>query len=306
MAIGIAAAGVVVATPGVSVANPACSIGGNYRPGQMSTYDQLAGIRGAITDPGGAQLLGSPGNEFYQEHLLAWMEELNEHPKGPCGAGNSMCWIQVGVGMGEVGANYGPCYTYAKNYTGLWQIYFEGIGAGGVANCVDEYFPNIQIRQNSSPNFTLSYDGGVGYTGQPQFEAYVIDRSGHYVFVDSGELYYPANHVLAAAEIGSGVSEACPSLTNGFPYQHFGTGYQGGYSDVSLLKVENLTSAFEVWGAHRITTVQRRTATTHIGIRQCPAPHEAHFELMARRHRHHPDGRRFKDGWPAGVRQPLT
>lgn len=36
----------------------------------------------------------------------------------------------AGVGMGEVGANYGPCYTYAKNYTGLWQVYFEGIGAG--------------------------------------------------------------------------------------------------------------------------------------------------------------------------------
>lgn len=127
-------------------------------------------------------------------------------------------------------------------------MYFEDIGAGGVGNCDDAYYSNIPIRQNGWPSFYDYFDGGVGYTGQPQFQAAVVDMNGNYRYINTGELYQNLDHAEATAEIATPAGN-CPSLTNGLPYQHFGATYTGTVTPTTALYLNPDNSGnYEEWG----------------------------------------------------------
>jgi len=213
---------------------PHCNPSTYYWGAQESNADDFSGIQGTVTDPGVSTVQGNSSNQDDGgQHLLEWMELLNlTIPHGhTCGAANTSCWQQMGVGMGYScwgGYNCDSSNNYT-NYTNNFQVYYEDVGAGGADNVNDNFYPSIPIQQNAAPWFTLFYDGMDGYTGSPQDDGFVIDDTGAEDYVNQGELYEVYVHVEASeeAEMGTDSVTTCPTLTNGSPYQNFGTDYYG-------------------------------------------------------------------------------
>lgn len=161
---------------------------------------------------------------------------INLQPSGPCGdggVGTGECWVQIGMAMGEFDENSNcqvpppPPLSQRVNFTNNWEIFFEDIGAGGINNCYDKYYTGGQwsISQDSTVEFHVTYDGGTGYTGQPQFQAYAKG-----MYVNSGELYSTIDHAKASSEAYTGNTTLCPYLTYGPPYLHFGTDISGNFT----------------------------------------------------------------------------
>ena len=125
----------------------------------------------------------------------------------------------------------GPAYNLSSNY----QVFFEDVGAGGVYNCRDFFYPNgaWTINQDSAIPFEVTYDGGVGYTNEPQFQAYALGMP-----LNTGELFSTIDHAYALAEAYTGQTSGCPDLAEDPPYQNFGTDANGNYDygqyDLSL------------------------------------------------------------------------
>ncbi|MHB1819759.1 MAG: hypothetical protein ACYCO9_17235 [Streptosporangiaceae bacterium] len=189
--------------------------------GQLSLDHGYTGIDGYVTDPSTAYLPGDGSNNHYADHIALWngITEETVPSGGSCAfSGGAICWVQAGMFMGTINTKY----YYGG--TGQYESYFENGAPNGTYQLFTYSSSQLPINSGSSYNVEVFYDGGTGILGYPQYKAYV---NGYYV--GAGELYYSAAHAEAEAEVAVSTS-ACPTLTNGSPYQNFGTDASGSYS----------------------------------------------------------------------------
>jgi hypothetical protein len=192
-----------------------CNLNSGYYycyAGQQSLNTDFTGIDGYVTDPSASDLPGNSGNNYLSDHIALW-NGITEFNASYCGG---TCWIQAGLIMGTAGGKY----YYGG--TGQFEAYFENMGP--TYQIVFKTHSEIPISPGSSYEVKVEYDGGVGADNQPQFRTYV---NGYYV--GAGEIYDSQATAEALAEISSSTS-SCPTLTNGSPYQDFGTDASGQYS----------------------------------------------------------------------------
>jgi hypothetical protein len=229
-------------------ASGTCSSSTYYEPAQTSLAS-YQGVVGDLTDPSAAQLAGSLSNDNDGQHQLLWFEMLNENPEGSCGADQTECWQQVGVGMGTVewsGSDF-SCSSYASDQGSTYNVYYEGIGPGA-DDCYDYSYTGISINEDSAIPFDLFYDGGVGGSGYPQFDGEVTDSSGTLRHVNYGQLYYSTDHVKVASEEWTGSTSTCVTATNGSPYQNFGTDDGGNWSSGNYkMQLEDSSGSWGAW-----------------------------------------------------------
>jgi hypothetical protein len=215
-----------------------------YEQGQTSNSNDNDGITGFITDPSASSLPGSSSNHNDDDHMLLWGEiEEETVPSGQsCGLDdNNFCWVQGGVGMGLVGEGSDAAY----NGTNSYEPYYENEGAAGTYAV--NFYPNIPINQNSSVGFEVFYDGSTGRDGDPQFEVTVQNSNGTWVELDAGELYYAFDHASARSEVDvRSLSNTCPTMTNGSPWQDFGTNASGTPTATTELELD-ATGTFTTW-----------------------------------------------------------
>lgn len=70
---------------------------------EYSEFNNYSGITGTATDPKNSYLPGNAGNNYEDDHILAYLEELElTVPNGEttCADVQNERWMQTGVGMG--------------------------------------------------------------------------------------------------------------------------------------------------------------------------------------------------------------
>ena len=224
-----------------------CSEDTTYEPAQFSLDGDFSGIAGHIYNPIPSEVPGNSGNYMDYDHLAIWQSIYEESiPSGDenCGDDNdSTCWVQAGLFQGFLGYPGGP---YVLNSSESWEPYFENEGVNGTYH-IDAY-PNIFIAQGTSNDFEIFYDGLEGEYHDPQFAAYVRDSNGDLDFLAEDELYYDVDHGVAAAEVEvHNVSTDCPVLTDGTPYQTFGTNSSGNYSSADGIYLQQNGNDWGLW-----------------------------------------------------------
>ena len=235
---------------------PSCSAGYTYyEPNQISTGADFSGIDGYISDPIASYLQGNNGNKDDSQHILLYLALWNEHPPGSLLRGEQFLLAAGGGGMGLVSGEW--MLKHWTNYTEFYQVYYEDYSP---SNCTDNFYSGISISQASSIDFDLYYDGDDGYTGYPQYQGYVLSSSG-WQYVNEGELYDPDVHAGASTEIENGTTTTCAVLTDGSPWQNFGTDSSGNYDQGQYtLSLEPLNESYEDWAHWDSPTIDNNAA----------------------------------------------
>jgi hypothetical protein len=214
-----------------------------YHVGAKSLNANYTAITSGITDPSASSVPGDSTNSEYHDHIILW-DDIHQDsvPGGTCGSGNpdrSSCWLQAGVGMGFVGFIGG---TNATNWNDSYQPYMEDFGLNGSLPAYHVFFyPNISINQNGAPRVSVFYTGNSGSGGNPEFEADLLSSNGTWYVLGHGYLPYAAGHAKAIAEVEvyGAVNTDCPTLTNGAPYQNFGTDSAGQVTSIDKINLTN-------------------------------------------------------------------
>jgi hypothetical protein len=228
---------VVNASPALAYTCPS----GYYEQYQYTNFNDVSGIKGGVTDPFASSLPGDSSNNYYDDHIALWLDEHEETiPSGApkCDSGLTECDFQAGVAMGSVDGTH--------NANLLYEPYFESWGPNGTYQ--ESYLTGYGLNQGASIYTKAFYDGTNGYLGYPQYEAVVNGT-----VIGKDELYYNAVHAEAASEVYTANSDACPTLTNGSPWQNFGTDATGTVQSSEKLQLKE-NGSYSDWAGSTQTS----------------------------------------------------
>jgi len=118
----------------------------------------------------------------------------------------------------------------------------ENYGTDGAGHKVYHvfFYPNLPLSENKAVPVHVFYTGLNGSGGDAKFEArYEDTATGIWYILGHGFMPFAAGHAKAIAEVYVDSQTNCPTLTNGSPYQNFGTNAAGNIVDGDKINLTN-------------------------------------------------------------------